>query len=105
MRYLLIKIDPTLNMKRYYLICVQPTLLGEHCVVRIHGRIGYSERILPPLPYESAEAAQGAAEQLGKRKRKRGYAEDGQQQEGATNHDDSGATDTTPCADIPSSGA
>lgn len=72
MRYLLIKIDPEQNMKRYYLICIQPTLLGEHCVVRIHGRIGYSERILPPVPYESAEAAQLAVEQLVERRKKQG---------------------------------
>ena len=75
MRYLLIKIDPKQNMKRFYLICVQPTLLGEHCVVRIHGRIGRSERILPPLPYSTAEAAQQAAAQLAERRRKRGYVD------------------------------
>jgi hypothetical protein len=38
MRCLLVKIDPQQNMQRYYLIWVQPTLLGEHCVIRIHGR-------------------------------------------------------------------
>jgi len=75
MRYLLIKIDPQQNMKRFYLIYVQPTLLGEHCVVRVHGRIGRSERILPPLSYESAEAAQHAAAQLAERRRKRGYVD------------------------------
>lgn len=75
MRYLLIKINPEQNMKRYYLIWVQPTLLGEHCVVRVHGRIGYSERILPPLTYASAEVAQLAVEQLVERRKKRGYVE------------------------------
>lgn len=75
MRRLLIKIDQDQNMKRYYLITVQSTLLGEHCLVRVYGRIGRSEHILPPLPYESAKAAQCAVEQLAARKKKRGYVE------------------------------
>jgi predicted DNA-binding WGR domain protein len=54
---------------------------------------GRSERILPPLPYESADAAQSAAEQLVERRKKRGYVKaDRQPAEGVTNHDDHGAT-------------
>lgn len=110
MRCLLIKIAAKQKMKRFYLICVQPTLLGEYCVVRIHGRSQRaprrSERVLPPLPYERAEEAQRAAERLVERRKKRGYVEDGQQPvEGGTNYDDPGATGPTPYADPPGSGA
>lgn len=64
-----------------------------------------SERVLLPLPYESAEEAQRVAEELVERRKKRGYVEDGQQPvEGGTNHDDPGATESAPCTDPPGSG-
>lgn len=46
---LLTKIDPARNMRRYYCIGVQPTLLGDWCVVCRYGRIGRSEHVLPPV--------------------------------------------------------
>lgn len=61
------------NMKRFYLVSVQSTLIGEYCVVRMIGRIGSSVRILPPLVFPSAATAQQAAEQLVARKKRRGY--------------------------------
>lgn len=36
----LTKIDPRRNMRRFYLVRVAPTLLGEHCLIRTTGRIG-----------------------------------------------------------------
>lgn len=69
----LTKIDPTRNMRRFYLVSVAPTLLGEHCLNRTMGRIGSSTRHLPPVIYVSEEAAQRAMERLVARKKRRGY--------------------------------
>ena len=45
----LTKLDPERNMRRYYRVMVQATVLGEWCLVRAYGRIGRSERIMPPV--------------------------------------------------------
>lgn len=71
----LTKIDPKRNMKRYYSVTIQPTILGPCCLVRIHGRIGGSTRILPPVTYASEPSAQIALERLVARKKRRGYTE------------------------------
>lgn len=69
----LTKIDPSRNMKRFYSVAIQPTILGACCLVRMHGRIGGSTRVLPPVPYTSLPAAQVALERLAARKKRRGY--------------------------------
>lgn len=71
----LTKIDPTRNMKRFYSAGIQPTILGACCLVRMHGRIGGSTRVLPPVSYVSSPAAQIALERLVARKKRRGYTE------------------------------
>lgn len=71
----LTKIDPSRNMKRFYSVTIQPTILGACCLVRMHGRIGGSTRVLPPVPYTSLPAAQVALERLAARKKRRGYTE------------------------------
>lgn len=73
MHQYLTKIDPTANMRRFYSVTVQATLLGEFCLIRRMGRIGRSVRILPPVVFVDAEAAQRAAERLVARKKRRGY--------------------------------
>lgn len=69
----LTKIDPSRNRRRYYIVTVQATLLGAWCLVRMHGRIAGSTRVLPPIRYASPPAAQLALERLVARKKRRGY--------------------------------
>mgnify|MGYP000166692556 CR=1 FL=1 len=69
----LTKVNPERNMKRFYSVTIQPTILGGCCLVRMHGRIGGSTRVLPPVVYTSPPAAQVALERLVARKKRRGY--------------------------------
>jgi len=71
----LTKIDPSRNAKRFYLVNVGPTLLGQWCLIRTMGRIGSSVRTLPPVVCTDEAAAQRAAERLVARKKRRGYTE------------------------------
>lgn len=71
----LTKINPARNMRRFYLVNVAPTLLGEHCLIRTLGRIGSSTRHLPPVVCTSEAAARRAMERLVARKKRRGYTE------------------------------
>lgn len=57
----LTKIDIDHNMKRFYLVTVQPTILGDYCLVRTMGRIGRRTRILPPVVYRDEAMATTAA--------------------------------------------
>lgn len=69
----LTKIDPSRNARRYYLVRVGPTVLGEHCLIRTMGRIGRSTRHLPPVVCTNEAAARRALERLVARKKRRGY--------------------------------
>lgn len=69
----LTKIDPSINARRFYLVSVGPTLLGEHCLIRTMGRIGTSVRTLPPVVLASEEEARRVAERLVAKKKRRGY--------------------------------
>ena len=71
--YYLTRINPARNEQRYYVLCVAPTLLGEHCIIRIHGRLGRYQRTLPPLIYPDAATAQRFVTRLLQRRLKRGY--------------------------------
>ena len=71
----LTKIDSARNERRYYLIAVQATILGQWCVVCVHGRIDRSARPLPPIPCADEPAAQQLAERIEQRKHRRGYVE------------------------------
>ncbi len=71
----LVKIDPTLNKRRFYEIDIRPTLFCEWAVVRIYGRIGASQRELSPIECESVDQALSVAQRLVKKRLKRGYEE------------------------------
>ena len=71
----LVKIDPAINARRYYVIAVQATILGQWCVVCVHGRIDRSARPLPPIPCADEPAARQLAERIEQHKRRRGYVE------------------------------
>ena len=71
--YYLTKIDPQCNCRRYYLLGVQPTLLGEHCLIRQWGRIGGHMHTLPPEPFPDTVQAHRQVNRLLQQKLKRGY--------------------------------
>ncbi|MBB2842100.1 UNVERIFIED_ORG: putative DNA-binding WGR domain protein [Rhizobium etli] len=69
---LLYRIDPTLNMARFYRLSIQPTLFGGSSLVRNWGRIGTPGRqkvVLFDTPVEAA----AAGERMAGRKLRRGY--------------------------------
>ena len=68
----LVRIDPKLNMARFYGIALQPTLFGEVSVVRCWGRIGTRGRTMS-VTYEDSYEAIDACETLERLKRQRGY--------------------------------
>jgi predicted DNA-binding WGR domain protein len=74
----LTKRDAALNVQRYYLVCVGPTLLGEYSVTREWGRIAGHSRRMTPATFASDGEALRHAQQLVRRKLKRGYVGDGQ---------------------------
>ena len=70
---LLYRVDPNLNMARFYRVDVQPTLFGEASVARSWGRIGTAGR----TAFETCpthEAAETAAAKTICAKLKRGYS-------------------------------
>ena len=69
---LLHRVDPVLNEARFYWLQVGPSLLDDHAVLRIWGRIGGAQRSLV-TPCPSAEAAQKLARRLLRRRLRRGY--------------------------------
>ncbi len=68
----LVRIDPKLNMARFYGISLQPTLFGEISVVRCWGRIGTRGRTMSVTHRDTAQAVD-ACEKLEHQKRRRGY--------------------------------
>jgi predicted DNA-binding WGR domain protein len=73
--YYLTRINAELNERRYYLVSVCPSLLGEHSVLREWGRIGGHRRRMEPVPFSTEDEALQYAVQLVQRKCKRGYIE------------------------------
>ncbi|ARQ13861.1 WGR domain-containing protein (plasmid) [Rhizobium etli] len=69
---LLHRIDPALNMARFYRLSIQPTLFGGSSLVRHWGRIGTMGRQKVELFDTSVEAA-AAGERIAGRKLRRGY--------------------------------
>ncbi|AGS26449.1 WGR domain-containing protein [Rhizobium etli] len=69
---LLYRIDPALNMARFYRLSIQPTLFGGSSLVRHWGRIGTMGRQKVELFDTSVEAA-AAGERMAGRKLRRGY--------------------------------
>lgn len=68
------RIEPALNMRRFYALALQPTLFGEVSLVRHWGRIGTRGQFLTQT-FPEAAAARRAFERLARAKRARGYAE------------------------------
>jgi predicted DNA-binding WGR domain protein len=49
------RINPALNMRRFYALSVEKDLFGEVCLVRAWGRIGQAGRVaIEPHPTEAA---------------------------------------------------
>ncbi len=68
----LTRIDAATNMQRFYKIDVQPTLFGEHALVREWGRIGQPGTVGITL-YASVNEAETARDRLRLFKERRGY--------------------------------
>jgi predicted DNA-binding WGR domain protein len=66
------RIDPTINMRRFYRMSIQPDLFGGACLVREWGRIGFRGQTLIEQ-HEDAGRAVIALMKLAVRKKRRGY--------------------------------
>lgn len=67
------RFDATRNMRRFYLLSLQPTLFDGVAMVRNWGRIGTSGRTTLQSFDDSARAGE-AFDRLERTKRRRGYA-------------------------------
>ncbi|MFC0372862.1 WGR domain-containing protein [Methylobacterium isbiliense] len=65
--------DPALNMARFYVLSIEPTLFGDAALVRAWGRVGCRGRVRLDL-YEDRVKATEALEDWLRRKSRRGYA-------------------------------
>lgn len=74
----LYRTDPARNMARYYRLDVQPDLFGEHCLIRVWGRIGSRAGQSHSTPYPTPDEAQAALERQRRAKERRGYRTGGQ---------------------------
>ena len=68
----LVRIDPAVNMRRFYRLDLQPNLFGEWAVVTEWGRIGSGGQVRN-TPYPSREAAEIAIGRQRAVKERRGY--------------------------------
>ncbi|MEZ5784482.1 MAG: WGR domain-containing protein [Rhizobiaceae bacterium] len=66
------RVDPAQNMRRFYLLSIQPTLFGGASVIRNWGRIGTHGQTMMRTFNENVDADRAFA-QLARCKRKRGY--------------------------------
>ncbi|GMO50294.1 WGR domain-containing protein [Bradyrhizobium ottawaense] len=66
------RIDTTRNMRRFYLLSIQPTLFGGVSLIRDWGRIGTTGQTMVQTFDASAEAGE-AFGRLERAKRRRGY--------------------------------
>lgn len=66
------RIDPTQNMRRFYVLAVQPTLFGGASVIRNWGRIGTNGQSMMET-FDAQEEATNALARLARTKRRRGY--------------------------------
>ena len=69
---LLVKIDPTKNMRRFYELDVQPNLFGGFSVIRSWGRIGTKGQVKIEL-HDDKKMARCFYKKLQTIKLKRGY--------------------------------
>ena len=66
------RIDPTRNLRRFYLLDVQYDLFGSVLLIKAWGRIGAHGRLVAE-PFDSEALAAKALQLQADRKRKRGY--------------------------------
>ncbi|MGV1964162.1 WGR domain-containing protein [Agrobacterium sp. 22-222-1] len=66
------RIDPTQNMRRFYMLAIQPTLFGGASVIRNWGRIGTCGQTMIET-FESEAEANLAISRLERTKKRRGY--------------------------------
>ena len=66
------RIDATRNMRRFYMLAIQPTLFGGASVIRNWGRIGSNGQTMMET-FDGQEDADNALSHLERTKRKRGY--------------------------------
>ncbi|WP_461328112.1 WGR domain-containing protein [Bradyrhizobium huanghuaihaiense] len=67
------RIDATRNMRRFYLLSIQPTLFGGVSLIRNWGRIGTNGQTMVQT-FDGSDEAGDAFGRLERAKRKRGYA-------------------------------
>ena len=79
MMALLVRIEPELNMDRWYSVCVQRTLLDPVAVVCAWGNRRTNYLRTRVLPTESLEEARKVADDIVIRKVRRGYTISGKQ--------------------------
>ncbi len=67
------RIDPAKNMRRFYMLDVQPDLFGHWCFIREWGRIGRAGQVRM-VPYATPTEAHEALAEQQRVKERRGYA-------------------------------
>ena len=68
------RIDPSLNMRRFYRMSVQPDLFGGACLVREWGRIGFRGQMMVETHPDEGRAIT-ALVKLAAVKKRRGYVD------------------------------
>ncbi|MBX3575134.1 MAG: WGR domain-containing protein [Mesorhizobium sp.] len=66
------RIDPSRNMRRFYVLAIQPTLFGGASVIRNWGRIGSNGQSIMQT-FDSEGDATSASMRLERAKRRKGY--------------------------------
>ncbi|WP_246471211.1 WGR domain-containing protein [Aminobacter carboxidus] len=66
------RVDPALNMRRFYSLTLHPTLFGGVSVIRNWGRIGTNGQAMIET-FDDPEEAHRALRRLGTIKKRRGY--------------------------------
>ncbi|MET3792878.1 WGR domain-containing protein [Aquamicrobium terrae] len=67
------RIDTNRNMRRFYMLTIQPTLFGGASLVRNWGRIGTSGQVMVET-FDDSSQVDTAFARLERAKRKRGYS-------------------------------
>ncbi|MUO42993.1 WGR domain-containing protein [Agrobacterium vitis] len=66
------RIDEAQNMRRFYMLAIQPTLFGGVSVIRNWGRIGSTGQTMMET-FDNAEDADTAFSRVERAKKRRGY--------------------------------
>jgi len=70
------RLDSSRDMRRFYILAIQPTLFGGASVIRNWGRIGASGQSKMET-FDSHDDATDASSRLERAKRRRGYRDSG----------------------------